>query len=76
MLEPIGDHDIDDDDSESDLLDLEELLEMIDEEHGEEDKAKKDEGEIVNVFETLTKEEQEHWKEEVKPIHSALYKVR
>lgn len=74
LLEPIGDHDINDD-GESDLFDLDELPELVNEEGDEGEKAEKDEEEIVNIFGTLTIEEQECWKEEVKPIRSALYKV-
>jgi len=51
------------------LIDIEE-----DAEDGSNDAAR-DEEEIVNVFATLTDEEKEHWKTEVKPIRSALYKV-
>lgn len=51
------------------LIDIEE-----DAEDGSNDAAR-DEEEIVNVFATLTNEEKECWKTEVKPIRSALYKV-
>jgi len=51
------------------LIDIEE-----DAEDGSNDAAR-DKEEIVNVFATLTDEEKERWKTEVKPIHAALYKV-
>jgi len=67
-LEPIAKDD-GDNESNSDLLDLEDFAEIIDEgDEGEEGIGEKDEEEIVNVFETLTEEEQECWKEEVKPL--------
>ena len=47
----------------------------IEDNHDGAEEAAKDEEEIINVFETLTIEEQEHWKVEVKPIRSALHKV-
>ena len=50
------------------LIDIEE-----DAEDGSNDTAQDEE--IVNVFATLTDEEKERWKMEVKPIRSALYKV-
>jgi hypothetical protein len=56
------------------MPDLEDLAEIIDEEADEEKEAG-DAEKIFNVFETLTEEEQERWKEEVKPIRSALQKV-
>jgi hypothetical protein len=75
LLEPIAEDD-GDSESDSDLPDLEEFAEMIDEgDEGEEGIEENDEEEIVNVFETLTEEEQERWKEEVKPLRSALQKV-
>lgn len=47
----------------------------IDNDNDGAEEAAKDEEEIINVFETLTVEEQERWKVEVKPIRSALHKV-
>ena len=73
LLEPIAENDDCDSESDSELPDLEDLANEGDE--GEEGKAEMDEEEIVNVFETLTEEEQERWKEEVKPLRSALHKV-
>jgi hypothetical protein len=76
LLEPIDlDTESDDDWSETDMPDLEDLPEMMDD-NGDEGKEARDEDEIVNVFETLTIEEQEQWKEQVKPLRSALHKVR
>src|SRR6266540_5937181 len=75
LLEPIEigiDNESDDEDS-MDLPDLEEIPDMADEEGPEE--AAMDEEEIVNVFETLTEEEQARWKAEVQPIRSAIFKV-
>jgi len=76
LLEPLDadDEDSDSDVDDNDLPELEELSEPIDEEEGEE-RAASDEKEIVNVFQTMTDEEQECWKAEVKPIRSALHKV-
>ena len=76
LLEPLDadDEDSDSDVDDNDLPELEELSEPIDEEKGEE-RAASDEKEIVNVFQTMTDEEQERWKAEVKPIRSALHKV-
>jgi len=75
LLEPLADsEDSDSDVDDNDLPELEELSESIDEEEGEE-RAARDEEEIVNVFQTMTNEEQERWKAEVKPIRSALHKV-
>lgn len=63
-----------DDEADEELPDLEDLPEIIgDDDDGE--KAEMDEEEIVNVFGTLTEEEQERWKDDVKPIRSALHKV-
>jgi len=72
LLGPI-DADSDDEDDNEALPDLEDLLEMTGDDDGE--KAETDEEEIVNVFEALTEEERDHWKEEVKPLRSALHKV-
>jgi hypothetical protein len=72
LLEPI-DADSDNEDDDEDLPDLEDLTDMVDDE--DEEKVVMDEEEIVNVFETLTEEEQMRWKAEVKPLRSALYKV-
>jgi hypothetical protein len=74
LLEPI---DIDEMDDELDLADLEDLAGMVDngDDESDEGKAERDEAEIINVFETLTEEEQERWKEQVVPLRTALYKV-
>jgi hypothetical protein len=76
LLEPIDvENDSDDSDCE-DLEDLEDLAGMIGEDDEDDEvKAARDEEEIVNVFETLTEEEQERWKEEVVPLRTALFKV-
>lgn len=76
LLEPIDadNEDTDSDADDDDLPELEELTETIDEEE-EGEKAVRDEEEIVNVFQTMTDEEQQRWKAEVKPIRSALHKV-
>ena len=75
LLEPINiDAESDTDDwSKMEMPDLEDLSEMIDED--DEVKESKDKEEIVNVFKTLMVEEQEHWKEQAKPLCSALFKV-
>jgi len=73
LLVPVDDWNESDDDESMDLPDLEETTDMADEEGPEE--AAKDKEEIVNVFETLTEEEQVQWKTEVQPIRSALFKV-
>ena len=72
LLEPIDD-DADSDD-DMDMQDLEDLLGLL-EEDDDDGKEGRDKEEIVNVFERLTEEEQEHWREQVKPLHSALYKA-
>ena len=76
LLEPIDadNEDTDSDADDDDLPELEELTETIDEEE-EGEKAVRDEEEIVNVFQTMTDEEQQRWKAEVKLIRSALHKV-
>jgi hypothetical protein len=77
LLESIDVDNLEDSDDESDefeLPDLEEIPDLANDEGSEE--ARKDEEEIVNVFETLTIEEQAQWRAEVKPIRTALYKVR
>ena len=61
-------------DEEPDQDEIPGLIDIEDDDDGAEEAAK-DEEEIINVFETLTIEEQEHWKVEVKPIRSALHKV-
>jgi hypothetical protein len=61
-------------DEEPDQDEIPGLINIEDDDDGAEE-AVKDEEEIINVFETLTVEEQEHWKVEVKPIRSALHKV-
>jgi hypothetical protein len=77
LLDPIEiDAESQDDLTEAGMPDLEDLAEMMIDEEGDEEKEGRDEEQIVNVFETLTEEEQERWKEEVKPLRSALYKVR
>jgi hypothetical protein len=78
LLEPIDvENDLDDSDRELDLEDLEDLAGMVGKDDDEDDEGKvvRDEEEIVNVFETLTEEEQERWKVEVVPLRTALYKV-
>ena len=72
LLEPIDD-DADSDDN-MDMQDLEDLPALFEE---DEDNGKegRDEEEIVNIFERLTEKEQERWKEQVKPVRSALYKA-
>jgi hypothetical protein len=72
LLEPIDDDGESDDDM--DMQDLEDLPGLLDED-GDDGKESRDEEEIVNVFERLTVEEQERWKEQVKPLRSALYKA-
>jgi hypothetical protein len=62
------------DENETEMPDLEDFAEMNDEGEDEGQQAK-DEEEIVNVFNTLTIAEQARWKEEVKPLRTALYKV-
>ena len=71
LLEPIDDGGDSDDDI--DMQDLEDLPGLM-EEDVDDGKEGRDEEEIVNVFERLTVEEQEQWKE-VKPLRSALYKA-
>jgi hypothetical protein len=72
LLEPIDDDTDSDDDM--DMQDLEDLPALL-EEDDDDGKEGRDEEEIVNVFERLTEEEQERWKEQVKPLRSALYKA-
>jgi len=64
----------DDAGDESDHDDNPALIDIEDAEDGSDEGVRSKE-EIVNVFETLTVEEQERWKMEVKPIRSAIYKV-
>ena len=59
---------------EPDLDEIPGLIDIGDDDDGAEEAAK-DEEEIINVFETLTEDEQEHWKVKVKLICSALHKV-
>jgi len=73
LLVPVDDWNESDNDESMDLSDLEETADLANEEGPEE--AANDEEEIVNVFETLTEEEQAQWKTEVQPIRSALFKV-
>src|SRR6266508_3026099 len=75
ILEPYGaDENADYDDfSESELPDLEDLA--IDDDDDDGEKNMRDEEEIVTIFQALTQEEHEQWKEEVRPMHSALFKV-
>lgn len=58
--------------SESELPDLLDLA-INDDDDGE--KNVRDEEEIVTIFQVLTPEEHEQWKEEVRPLRSALFKV-
>jgi len=80
LLEPIDvpNDPADSDDENSDFEDLEDLAGMMGEEDegSDEGKVTRDEEEIINVFQTLTIEEQRRWKEGVKPLRTALYKVR
>ena len=73
----IADDESDDDGSnageEPDDSEIPGLIDIDDDDDGEQ--AAKDEEEIINVFETLTVEEQERWKAEVKPLRTALYKA-
>ena len=73
LLEAVVDWNESDNDQSMDLPDLEEITDTADDEGPEE--AENDEDEIVNVFGTLTEEEQARWKAEVRPIQSALFKV-
>ena len=74
-LEPYDAENEDDTDkNETEMPDLEDFAEMIDEGEDKGQQAK-DEEEIVNVFNMLTIAEQARWKEEVKPLRTALYKV-
>jgi len=68
-----SDNDGNDVGEEPDDLEIPGLIDIDDNDDGEE--AVRDKEEIINVFETLTVDEQEHWKAEVKPIRTALYKV-
>ena len=72
LLELIDD-DADSDD-DMDMQDLEDLPWLL-EEDDDDGKEGRDEEEIVNVFERLTEEEQERWREQVKLLCSALYKA-
>jgi hypothetical protein len=79
LLEPIDvpNDPADSDDENSDFEDLEDLAGMMGEEDegSDEGKVTRDEEEIVNVFQTMTIEEQGRWREGVKPLRTALYKV-
>jgi hypothetical protein len=72
----VADEECDDewDNADEDLDEIPGLIDIDDDDDGAEEAAK-DEEEIINVFETLTVDEQERWKVEVKPIRSALHKV-
>jgi hypothetical protein len=48
--------------------------EMLDKE-GDENQDARNEEEINNLFEAMTMAEQEEWKEQVRPLQSALQKV-
>lgn len=72
LLEPTDDDG--DSDNDMDMHDLEDLPGLL-EEDDDDGKESRDEEEIVNVFKRLTAEEQERWREEVKPLRSALYKA-
>jgi hypothetical protein len=77
-LAPIDEDDDGDDDngsSDGDKTDLDDLEEMFDVE-GNENQDARNEEEIDNLFEAMSVAEQEQWKEQVKPLRSALQKVR
>jgi hypothetical protein len=72
-----GDDDDDDDDDrlgDGDKTDLSDIEEMLDNE-GDENQDARNEEEIDNLFEAMTMAEQEEWKEQVRPLRSALQKV-
>jgi len=74
IVDEESDDECDNADEEPDQDEIPGLIDIEDDDDGAEE-AVKDEEEIINVFETLTVEEQERWKVEVKPIRSALHKV-
>jgi hypothetical protein len=76
-LAPIDEGDDEDDDDrliDGDKTDLDDIGEMFDDE-GDENQDARNEEEIDNLFEAMTTAEQEEWKEQVKPLRSALQKV-
>ena len=73
LLQPVDNWNESDNEESINLPNLEDIADMADEEGSEE--AAKDQEEIVNIFETLTEEEQAQWKTEVQPIRTALFKV-
>ena len=60
--------------SDGDKTDLDDIREMFDDE-GDENQNARNEEEIDNLFEAMTMAEQEEWKEQVRPLRSALQKV-
>lgn len=76
-LAPIDEDDDDDDDrsSDGDKTDLDDIEEMFDDGEGDENQDARNEKEIDNLFEAMTMAEQEEWKEQVRPLRSALQKV-
>jgi Fe-S cluster assembly scaffold protein SufB len=76
LLESITEDESDDElDDDPDLVEIPELIDIEEDAEDGSNQAVRDEEEIVNVFATLTDEEKERWKMEVKPIRSALSKV-
>ena len=74
-LAPIDEGDDDDNSlSDGDKTDLDDIQEMFDDE-GDENQNARNEEEIDNLFEAMTMAEQEEWKEQVRPLRSALQKV-
>jgi len=73
---PIEEDDDEDNDdvSEGEKTDLDNLGKMIDDEDDEHLDARNGE-EIDNLFKGMTVAEQEQWKEQVRPLRSALQKV-
>jgi hypothetical protein len=71
-----GDGEDDEDDrlSDGDKTNLDDIGEMFDDE-GDENQDARNEEEIDNLFEMMMMAEQEEWKEQVKPLQSALQKV-
>lgn len=61
-------------DNDMDMQDLEDLPGLM-EEDIDDGKEGRDKEEIVTIFERLTVEEQERWKEEIKLLRSALCKA-
>ncbi len=60
--------------SDGDKTDLDDIEEMFDDESNENQDARNEE-EIDNLFKAMSMAEQELWKEQVKPLRSALQKV-